>query len=603
MAPVPLATVVHVDASQFTEQVHDYLANAGEISRLYPWRLDRSNREHYFVVYASEAEAAGAIALSTNDVIVKPLARAPQQLLDIFNAVARGPFGDRPPTTTSSADLTPRYTTPSPTSPSSSHSNSASPLTPTGHPRESAENGQRAAKRVKLLKHAMHTDLAFDSLYAPSPSTSIPGPSGLPYISLSTRRQTGKQIDGGGGLDRGRSRTPPPALLSPPPSPIPVNLGSSAANSNGRPHSSSSSFIPSGAPPMRASLVMPLCGQSISIDLDSLDEDPQAVISLLKAAEADRDKWMLVGGAYRRKGNLNAAISVVNRMLEGILPTRLISSPLSVVFQHHSLTLLSSVLCTVMKEASIAEEQLRPAFLMLSSCLTELGKQARLPNGRETAESNACFEQSRYWLQKVYGALKPELAMAQQQQQASSGRPRAISNSTTSNGASSRSFPVSTPTTSVSSSSLPSSEQRALERELMVLRDRHSSFISELTEARTAKRKTEDECSHERTLRRRAEARIDELERQLSKADKRMDSAVEQVKREVEARRKAEDTAEAERKARVETERTAETRAEATVVKPAFEEMAGFFAKVARGELSMGAIAELANGRRNVPGL
>lgn len=308
-------------------------------SRLYPWRLDRSNREHYFVVYASEAEAAGAIALSTPDVIVKPMAGAPQQLVEVFNAVARGPFGDRPPTTTSSADLTPRYTTPSPTSPSSSHSNSASPLTPTGHSRdpESTENGQRAAKRVKLLKHAMHTDLAFDSLYAPSPSaSSMPGPSGLPYISLSTRRPTGKQIDGsGGGLDRGRSRTPPPALLSPPPSPIPVNLGSSAANANanananGRPHSSS--FIPSGAPPMRASLVMSLCGQSISIDLDALDEDPQAVISLLKAAEADRDKWMLVGGAYRRKGNLNAAISVVHRMLEGILPTRLISnsSPLT----------------------------------------------------------------------------------------------------------------------------------------------------------------------------------------------------------------------------------------------------------------------------------
>lgn len=31
MSPVPLATVVHVDASQFTEQVHDYLANAGEM--------------------------------------------------------------------------------------------------------------------------------------------------------------------------------------------------------------------------------------------------------------------------------------------------------------------------------------------------------------------------------------------------------------------------------------------------------------------------------------------------------------------------------------------------------------------------------------------
>lgn len=263
-----------------------------------------------------------------------------------------------------------------------------------------------------------------------------------------------------------------------------------------------------------------------------------------------------------------------------------------------------------MKEATIPEEQLKPAFLMLSGCLTELGKQARLPNGRETAESNACFEQSRYWLQKVYGALKPELAMAQQQQQASNsaGRPRAPSNSNSnSNGTSSRSFPVSTPVTSTSSSSasssLPLSEQRALERELMVLRDRHSSFISELTEARTAKRKTEDECSHERTLRRRAEARIDELERQLSKADKRMDSALEQVKREVEARRRAEDRAEDERKARVETERTAQARAEETVVRPAFEEMAGFFAKVAKGELTMGAIADLTGGRRNGPGL
>lgn len=255
------------------------------------------------------------------------------------------------------------------------------------------------------------------------------------------------------------------------------------------------------------------------------------------------------------------------------------------------------MLLIVMKDAGIAEDQLKPAFLMLSGCLTELGKQARLPNGRETAESNACFEQSRYWLQKVYGALKPELALAQQQQQPSTGRPRAPSNSTT------RSFAAPTPTASTSSAALPSSEQRALERELMVLRDRHSSFISELTEARAAKRKTEDECAHERSLRRRADSRIDELERQLSKADKRMDSAVEQVKREVEARRKAEDRAEDEKKARLETERTAQARAQETVVKPFFEELAGIFTKAARGEVALGAIAESASGRRIAPGV
>lgn len=62
---------------------------------------------------------------------------------------------------------------------------------------------------------------------------------------------------------------------------------------------------------------MTLRGQSICFDLRTLDDDPRSIIELLSIASSDRDKWMVVGAFYRRKGNIHAALTVVTTMVKG----------------------------------------------------------------------------------------------------------------------------------------------------------------------------------------------------------------------------------------------------------------------------------------------
>lgn len=64
-------------------------------------------------------------------------------------------------------------------------------------------------------------------------------------------------------------------------------------------------------------MVMSFCGESISFDLNTLDDDPEAIVSLLKTTSSDRDKWMLVGASYRRLGKVSAAVAVMTSMIEG----------------------------------------------------------------------------------------------------------------------------------------------------------------------------------------------------------------------------------------------------------------------------------------------
>lgn len=76
-------------------------------------------------------------------------------------------------------------------------------------------------------------------------------------------------------------------------------------------------FIPTGLPPVLTLLSMTLCGHPITFDLKSLDDDPRSIIELLTSTSSDRDKWMIVGAFYRRKGNIHAALIVVTTMVKG----------------------------------------------------------------------------------------------------------------------------------------------------------------------------------------------------------------------------------------------------------------------------------------------
>lgn len=75
--------------------------------------------------------------------------------------------------------------------------------------------------------------------------------------------------------------------------------------------------IMSGLPPIQTVLSMTLRGQPISFDLHTVEDDPRLIIELLTATSSDRDKWMIVGAFYRRKGNIHAALTVVITMVKG----------------------------------------------------------------------------------------------------------------------------------------------------------------------------------------------------------------------------------------------------------------------------------------------
>jgi hypothetical protein len=77
------------------------------------------------------------------------------------------------------------------------------------------------------------------------------------------------------------------------------------------------SVIPLGLPPIQTLLDMTTGGQRINFDLEGLDVDPRSIIELLRTTSSDRDKWMIVGAFYRRKGNTHAALTVVATMVKG----------------------------------------------------------------------------------------------------------------------------------------------------------------------------------------------------------------------------------------------------------------------------------------------
>jgi hypothetical protein len=116
-----------------------------------------------------------------------------------------------------------------------------------------------------------------------------------------------------------------------------------------------------------------------------------------------------------------------------------------------------------------------------------------------------------------------------------------------------------------------------LERELQSLRDRETT---QSHNARSAKRKFENDFTAERALRRKLERKLDDLEGQLDVSKKMEKFALEQMKREVDSRRRAEERAECERDKRREVETGMKERG----TKPLFEDLADMFQRAAKGE-------------------
>ncbi|KAF7306161.1 40S ribosomal protein [Mycena chlorophos] len=176
---------------------------------------------------------------------------------------------------------------------------------------------------------------------------------------------------------------------------------------------------------------MRLCGELISLDLATLPADPTTTIELLRNVTEDRGNWFSIAAYYRSTGNPQSAKQVMAALLEAL------------------------------KEFNIPDDGLKPAFLLLAGCETDLAK-AQKAKG-DSGKASEHYNSAETWLRKVYGIDIPP--------------------------------PAEEANVETASSKPASAGYRNLERELQSLRDKNAHN----------KRKLEESLSVEREVRRRLE--------------------------------------------------------------------------------------------------
>ena len=196
---------------------------------------------------------------------------------------------------------------------------------------------------------------------------------------------------------------------------------------------------------------------------------------------------------------------------------------------------------------------MKPASLMISACYGDEAKRTKDPSGLNTPESTRYYQLSLKWLRKVYG-----ISVSLQNQGSTSGpdltgpislvdNPPLPKVGSSRNGDGRLGLPPRPSFLPFSRVSLPASPQhpsvnriRALEREVEILRERSARPENATTESEALKRKYEQELSHERSKRRRAQEELDEISAELRGARRMENYALDAAKREAGLRQKAE---------------------------------------------------------------
>lgn len=217
----------------------------------------------------------------------------------------------------------------------------------------------------------------------------------------------------------------------------------------------------------------------------------------------------------------------------------------------------------MLKDLGLRECDMKPAFLMLSSCHVELWRQTRAVDGSETETSAAHLDKSCRWLQLVYGQGNSE-PMSESSSEVLETLPLV---DTTGH------------VHSVSSTqeliTLDRRQRTDIERDLQVLRDRQALHAEELAHTRESKRRLEDQAANERVIRRRLEWTLRDLETQLAKARRRADDAHALVRMEAITRRRCEQTIAEERAKRKSLEEHFKKQAQSA--RPLLEGLAALF--------------------------
>ncbi|KAJ3887697.1 hypothetical protein GG344DRAFT_9836, partial [Lentinula edodes] len=99
--------------------------------------------------------------------------------------------------------------------------------------------------------------------------------------------------------------------------------------------------------PLTTHIRLCLRGELFSYNLSNLQSDPRKIIELLQSTGSECGNWMTVGACYRRQGNPHAAIAVIQSVVE------------------------------VMARYGVSENEIKPAFLMLAGCESDLSKLTR----------------------------------------------------------------------------------------------------------------------------------------------------------------------------------------------------------------------------------
>lgn len=171
----------------------------------------------------------------------------------------------------------------------------------------------------------------------------------------------------------------------------------------------------------------------------------------------------------------------------------------------------------------VARKELKPVYLMLSGCETDMAKMAQASDSDQWVVSE--YETAaKAWLQKVFGKIEAGPTDNGKPKTRSKyplpTRPRALSNPKTAP-------PFDT-------------ERKRLEQEVRTLRARVANQASQISALRTSKRKLEDDIDYEQDLRRKVQREMEKTTKERDAAWKTEKYALIQVKREISSRRQAE---------------------------------------------------------------
>ncbi|KAI5889383.1 uncharacterized protein SCHCODRAFT_02634355 [Schizophyllum commune H4-8] len=282
-------------------------------------------------------------------------------------------------------------------------------------------------------------------------------------------------------------------------------------------------------------------GRPITLDLRALENDPQVIMELLRATDAERANWLIAAVYFRRAGNPAAAIAIANSLIE------------------------------VMNAHSVQEQDRHPAYILLAGCESDLGKVARRVDP-DNGDAKRHFESSRRWLQRVYGVNVPDdttpLGTTMTTPLTTTSRPDKDTPRAPHSAQDQQGAEVSSPT-----SSRIAKYNKVLEREVDCLRDRQKRNEGIMDELRREKRRAEDELENERTVRRRLERQVSELEVERDSALRMEATALQQARQEVESRRRVQEALAEEQERR----RELESRTGQVQGRPLLEDLARLF--------------------------